>query len=62
MISSPPCLPRTEGRTFLCSETKRESVPCVGDSKTGKLGNWMSPEEVRAVCLLLLKFISLCLS
>ena len=41
---------RTESRTFLCSETRLESIPCVeGVKGPGKLGNWMSPGQVVSV-------------
>ena len=46
---------RTESRTFLCSETRIESIPCVeGVKGPGKLGNWMSPEQVIVVVVIVI--------
>jgi len=44
--TDPRDVARTESRTFLCSETRLESIPCVKGDKPGKLGNWMSPAEL----------------
>lgn len=38
---------RVEGRTFVVTEDKYESVPHVKEGVKGILGNWMSPEQMK---------------
>lgn len=44
--TDPKDVARTEGRTFLCTEEKIDSVPSPADGVKGTLGNWMSPAEL----------------
>ena len=38
---------RVEGRTFVVTDDKYESVPHVKEGVKGILGNWMSPEQMK---------------
>merc|ERR1711962_888090 len=38
--TDPRDVARTESRTFLCSETRLESIPCVKGDKPGNLEMW----------------------
>jgi len=43
--TDPRDVARTESRTFLSTKDKLESIP-VTETYSGKLGNWMSPEDL----------------
>ncbi|XP_063218328.1 phosphoenolpyruvate carboxykinase [GTP], mitochondrial-like isoform X2 [Bacillus rossius redtenbacheri] len=45
--TDPADVARVEGRTFVCTPRMRDAVP-AGGAASGQLGNWMSPEDMRA--------------
>jgi len=44
--TDPKDVARTEGRTFLCTDEKMDSIPCAAEGVQGRLGNWMPPAEL----------------
>nr|XP_031844676.1 phosphoenolpyruvate carboxykinase [GTP]-like [Nomia melanderi] len=44
--TNPADVARVEKRTFISTETKRETVPTPRDGVTGELGNWISPNDM----------------
>jgi len=44
--TDPRDVARTEGRTFMCTDTKEEAIPTPAEGVEGKLGNWISPGEL----------------
>ena len=44
--TDPRDVARTEGRTFLVTDNREESVPTVEEGVRGSLGNWMRPEDL----------------
>lgn len=44
--TNPADVARVEKRTFICTETKRETIPVPREGVTGELGNWMSPSDM----------------
>lgn len=44
--TNPADVARVEKRTFITTETKRETIPIPRDGVTGELGNWISPSDM----------------
>lgn len=44
--TDPKDVARTEGRTFLCTENKIDSIPEIPEGIKGTLGNWMAPPDL----------------
>jgi len=44
--TDPADVARVESRTFISTEDEREAVPPVRDGAEGKLGKWISPEDL----------------
>lgn len=45
-LTNPKDVARVEGRTFMCTRNKHETVPKTRASVVSKLGNWMSLEDM----------------
>lgn len=44
--TNPADVARVEKRTFISTETKRETIPTPRNGVTGELGNWISPADM----------------
>ncbi|KZC09664.1 Phosphoenolpyruvate carboxykinase [GTP] [Dufourea novaeangliae] len=44
--TNPADVARVEKRTFISTESRRETIPIPRDGVTGELGNWISPTEM----------------
>ncbi|XP_078045578.1 phosphoenolpyruvate carboxykinase [GTP] [Augochlora pura] len=49
--TNPADVARVENRTFISTETKRETIPTSRNGVTGELGNWISPSNMNQVIL-----------
>lgn len=46
--TNPADTARVESKTFICTETKSETIPTPKDGVKGALGNWISPQDMNA--------------
>lgn len=46
--TNPADVARVESKTFICTEEKAETVPIIKDGVQGKLGNWISEQDMKA--------------
>ena len=46
--TDPRDVARVESRTFICTPEKSETIPTAADGVQGKLGNWISPQDLDA--------------
>ncbi|XKL65334.1 hypothetical protein PGB90_008754 [Kerria lacca] len=44
--TNPADVARVESKTFLCSADKKQSIPQPKENVVGKLGNWISPDDM----------------
>ncbi|XP_012147354.2 phosphoenolpyruvate carboxykinase [GTP] isoform X2 [Megachile rotundata] len=44
--TNPADVARVEKRTFISTESKRDTIPTPRDGVTGELGNWISPDDM----------------
>ncbi|XP_037956084.1 phosphoenolpyruvate carboxykinase [GTP]-like [Teleopsis dalmanni] len=44
--TNPADVARVESRTFICTETKEETIPTPKEGVKGTLGNWISPADM----------------
>lgn len=45
--TNPGDVARVESKTFICTEKKEETVPIIKENVQGKLGNWISEEDMK---------------
>ena len=44
--TNPADVARVESRTFICTNSKNETIPTPRNGVKGTLGNWISPEDM----------------
>lgn len=44
--TNPADTARVESKTFICTETKSETIPTPKEGVKGALGNWISPKDM----------------
>ncbi|XP_014294314.1 phosphoenolpyruvate carboxykinase [GTP] isoform X2 [Halyomorpha halys] len=44
--TDPKDVARVESKTFICTKNKRDTIPEPAEGVAGKLGNWISPEDM----------------